>query len=423
MSYDRRKIRADFENLVSKTAFGEIKTATAWPSCSFTFDKLTAGDVTTFKTPYGPTLKAYSDGTQALIEPDGGSLKISDDESNLGSATSIRGPYVKYSSGTGIQAMFTCVFKQSEGTPGNPNNHTQLVGIGSINNDASKKNFLGFGYFNEDTETQLSIIHIRGGVLIESIPQRSWNMDTCLGTHHFPLLDWTKGQLFSIQLQYLGFGAISFSIENPKTGYFQTVHKIYYANSNIQTSLSSANICPIINYRVPATSRKVVPADSYMKIGSFNLRHESNFCINKEITGITAERHLLSIKNPDGLTFYGSDNDQPVQIHSLSVGVKSSGQGTSIIKIYKQSVLTTPTFTTVDINLSPIQVDTVGTFVSGHKIGAYSMGNNSQFYALVDVSNGAVPEHYDLDVGDVLTFTCTSTSSTDVSFSIVYNNF
>lgn len=85
------------------------------------------------------------------------------------------------------------------------------------------------------------------------IPQANWNIDNCLGlsvgtlqtryisnSSGFQLIP-TNGNIYRIVFQYLGFGAITFYIENPATSYFMAVHQIKYANSAIVPSVTSPN--------------------------------------------------------------------------------------------------------------------------------------------------------------------------------------
>jgi len=68
---------------------------------------------------------------------------------------------------------------------------------------------------------------------ISIIPQTSWNKN------QVPWLDPTKGNVYSISIQYLGFGNISFYIENPTNGKQEIVHQIEYANNNILPSVGN----------------------------------------------------------------------------------------------------------------------------------------------------------------------------------------
>jgi hypothetical protein len=63
--------------------------------------------------------------------------------------------------------------------------------------------------------------------------QTAWNTDKMNGTGPSKmLLDPTKGNVFKIAFQYLGYGEQDFYIEDSVTGKFQLVHRFRYANEN-----------------------------------------------------------------------------------------------------------------------------------------------------------------------------------------------
>jgi len=69
------------------------------------------------------------------------------------------------------------------------------------------------------------------------IPTTSWNIDMLDGSGSSgTTIDTTKGNVFQIQYQWLGFGAITFFVETA-TGKFQPVHRIRYANNATSVSL------------------------------------------------------------------------------------------------------------------------------------------------------------------------------------------
>ncbi len=86
------------------------------------------------------------------------------------------------------------------------------------------------------------------------IQQSDWNINTCKDMGSLQqnylrnstgfILNPLLGNVYKIVFQYLGFGAITFAIENPETGVFLPVHQIKYANSALTPSVS----CP--NYRI-----------------------------------------------------------------------------------------------------------------------------------------------------------------------------
>lgn len=71
------------------------------------------------------------------------------------------------------------------------------------------------------------------------IPQSAWNIDTRISTDTDINLDPTMGNVYQIQFQYLGFGAINFFIEDKNSGELILVHKIPFGNTNSFTSVSN----------------------------------------------------------------------------------------------------------------------------------------------------------------------------------------
>jgi len=73
-------------------------------------------------------------------------------------------------------------------------------------------------------------------------PSTSWNVDKADGTGLLPNMTFTLGNVFQIRYQWLGFGAISYGIENPLTGDFQVVHVDRYANTSATTSIANPKL-------------------------------------------------------------------------------------------------------------------------------------------------------------------------------------
>lgn len=74
---------------------------------------------------------------------------------------------------------------------------------------------------------------VGAGPEFEFIPQASWNRNIS------PLLDPTKGNVYTIRMQYLGFGNIEFSVEDPTNGQPTLVHVLEYVNANTRPSVSN----------------------------------------------------------------------------------------------------------------------------------------------------------------------------------------
>ncbi len=70
--------------------------------------------------------------------------------------------------------------------------------------------------------------------------QSAWNLDVMDGTGSSGItLDPSKGNVYQVAFQWLGYGAISYSIANPATGAWVDVHREAYSNRN--TSTHTAN--------------------------------------------------------------------------------------------------------------------------------------------------------------------------------------
>lgn len=79
------------------------------------------------------------------------------------------------------------------------------------------------------------------------IPQSSFNADRLDGSGPSGMtLDPTKGNVFQIEYQYLGFGNANFSVEDPITGKFIAFHRIQNANDRTSVVLKNPNTSAII---------------------------------------------------------------------------------------------------------------------------------------------------------------------------------
>jgi len=74
------------------------------------------------------------------------------------------------------------------------------------------------------------------------VAQASWSNDPGDGTKQLPAMDWQKGNVFQIRYQWLGFGLVSFYVENPTDGNWCLVHNIEYANANTTPSVQNPTL-------------------------------------------------------------------------------------------------------------------------------------------------------------------------------------
>lgn len=133
------------------------------------------------------------------------------------------------------------------------------------------------------------------------IPQASWNMDTMDGTGPSGVtLDPTKGNVFQIGIQYLGFGAIVFQVEaglSPNNPSWVTVHVIEAQNS--RTSVTQTQ--PTFPFTMAAYSGGSTTNVS-VSVGSFAVFLEGQ----KKLIGprMTYTREAASYVGSTAATYY-----------------------------------------------------------------------------------------------------------------------
>jgi hypothetical protein len=75
--------------------------------------------------------------------------------------------------------------------------------------------------------------------ITDHIAQVDWNVDNRISADPNVNLDPQSGNVYQVQVQYLGFGAIKFFIEDRDTGLLELVHIIRYSNSNTIPSVTN----------------------------------------------------------------------------------------------------------------------------------------------------------------------------------------
>jgi len=301
--------------------------------------------------PYGISTLATTSSTTGS-----GSVTWANSLANIasGAATNSSGKLVsnrffKYAPGQGANIMMTALFD----APAAGNN--RIIGIGNVSN----------GFFYGYNGTSFGILHRSNGV-DTWIPKTSWNVDQMDGTGpSLQTLNLAVGNVFRINFQWLGFGAITFFIEESTTGRFMLVHRIRYANLNSFTSVFDPSFPMYIQSAntTNATSLSIrTPCFAAMLEGkrkfSGNPFSEDN---TKSITTTTIT-NVISIRCKT--TFNGLTHYIPVSL--ASINICNTGQRTAVIYIIKApTVGGTPSWTSINANESVMEIDTAGTTVTG----------------------------------------------------------
>ena len=187
--------------------------------------------------------------------------------------------------------------------------------------------------------------------VVNIIQQQDWNINTV------NTLDPSKGNVYWIKYQYLGFGQIMFGVEDNNTGKLIPVHAIKYTNT--QTSVSLSN---------PSMPFSMYAMNGSLSCGSYSMFIEGNPgipLIVKNYTLTMTSRLFFSLRNK---TVYNNMVNQCMAV-PISMNVSNDSNASIILHISINCVLNLSNFTSNASTNTIIEIDTSSTsFSSGTKI-------------------------------------------------------
>ena len=229
--------------------------------------------------------------------------------------------------------------------------------------------------------------------------QANWNVDTFDGNGASGItLDPTKGNVYQIKYQWLGFGNIKFFIENPNTGNFQLVHQIKYSNNNIIPSIVNPTL-PLFASVTNTTNTSNLTLKS-SSIGGYIEGRDEELGLFKgtsvdTVAVAATEIPLLSIKNK--FAYQSQRNRIRIKIGLLTI---SNDAKNVIIRVRRNPDLTAASFSDVDTNTSVVSEDTTASAISGgEELFAFALNKNES--KDIDLSS----LDFKLNPGDVFTIT------------------
>ena len=301
-----------------------------------------------------------------------------------------------YRPGQGAVVLFTSVFNSGVA------NSRQYVGAGNQLN----------GFFFGWNGSTFGILY-RNNAVDTWIDQASWNQDPFNGTGESGVtLDPTKGNVYKIQFQWLGFGAINFFIENGNTGQFTLVHQIQYTNANLNTSLTnptlpllarveSTGAASLVQLRVPSMAAMIEGA-----VFNDNTRYA---VLGARSIPANVTTLVLTILN--NLTYNGNPNSKVVQPNFISMANTGAN---NVIYTYMLNPSVSATFLPVNTSTgTSVTSFAVGSSVStvGRTILTQYLGANTYDNVFIDFIN------LNLNPGDTLGVTALSSTTATVSVS------
>lgn len=237
------------------------------------------------------------------------------------------------------------------------------------------------------------------------IPQTNWSEDVADGSNSLPALDPTKGNVYRVQFQWLGYGMLYFGIEDPQVGPFFDIHQIEYSNVNTVPSLGNPSM-PLYAYvSNNSTTENITLYTSSMAAFVQGIQKNSSMLYSAshylEVKKYNEESPLLSIRVKNSI--HSTTNKVRVLIDSLTFG--NNADSTATFKLYKNAYLSgEPIFSDKDTNDSFVQV---AKHSSKEKI--IDGTGNHIFTSIVGKENGTIKEcpksNIELFPGDLITIT------------------
>lgn len=197
------------------------------------------------------------------------------------------------------------------------------------------------------------------------VAQADWNLDPADGTRRLPALAPTKGTPYAITYQWLGYGAITYSIEDPITGDFVPVHRIRYANANTAPSLRHPDLPLMVETNNGATTSDIVTQTASMGVFSFGqqngrgLRFSTSGLVNTDTTRVMCLAIRSNVVQVEGHTSHVR-----VQLDTITYG--NSGAKVAEFRVYRNpTIVGSPTWTNVDASNSQMQYCTSAATLTG----------------------------------------------------------
>lgn len=311
--------------------------------------------------------------------------------------------FLKYRPGQGSHIRGTALF-----TTGVANSE-QLFGCG----DSLDGLFFGFN------GTSFGVL-TRNNSVDTWVPQESWNGDKMNGAGGISNptgqnLDPTKGNVYQINFQWLGFGLIEFAIENSSTGRFVPVHSVAYANNNTVPSLLNPSF-PILWSVENTTNNTNITLKGASCVGEIEGKivylGPTNAIGNSKAGVTTALTNIITIRNKS--TYQTLTNRTPINILKYSLSV--DGNKPAEFQLIKNTTLGgTPSYTDISTNTSVMDYDTAGTTITGGQVIDFGT-----LAAAGSISEGGQdPSDIIILPGETLTLAANATSTTtDVTAAI-----
>jgi hypothetical protein len=229
-------------------------------------------------------------------------------------------------------------------------------------------------------------------------------------------LDPTKGNVYQVQFQWLGFGMIKFYVEDGSAGTFVNVHNVQYANENTVLSIINPTLPVYVGATNFSNTSEVIVKTGSMMAGTQGIKQQVGINFGASVLtspGTAAEVPILSLRNKE--VFQSVLNRVELKIMFISASVEHTKPVS--INFWASPALVGAAWSDVSTNASVTQIDTAATsFSGGSKLFSLSLGSKGT--EVVELTN---PLTGILRPGETITATAVPESLTSHSAAVSFN--
>lgn len=171
--------------------------------------------------------------------------------------------------------------------------------------------------------------------------QSDWNVDSANGLSNLPNLNHTKGNIYRIEYQWLGYGMVKYQIANPSDGSFIPVHRLHYSNENTVPSTLNPSLPFGVHIDNGATTNDISMKTASVAVFTQGKKEIFNLRFSKDADAVitNAEAPILVLRQKLVL----NSNPSKVVIYIDGVNLSSEDTARAKMNIYKGVEITTGT--------------------------------------------------------------------------------
>ncbi len=227
------------------------------------------------------------------------------------------------------------------------------------------------------------------------IPSGSFNRDKLDGSGASEMtIDTTKGNVFEIAFQYLGFGNAAFSIEDPRTGKLFPFHIIQNANSRTTPVLKNPNLSALVtsaNIAGGTTSKTIKTASLASFIEGQVIKLDPKFSLSFPFASISSATYKpLAIMKANRI-FNGESSFGEFDFLRIAASNESTAKTLTVGFFLNSQVTGDVNYQYVDENYSTVSYDQL----NPNSQTIVDLSNQVPFYETIVGPNNSVQENLD----------------------------